>query len=187
MLDFNFFLAVLIDGARSHVARGDIDEIVAGLGEVWSLLDVVVADKLEGFALNVGDGIVIDGAIGKAIDKPRGDVFAVSDLIEFAARDDFAVFGTHEKEAAGRALGLADGDRLGNECSGKCGEAECKGDVAKQHERASHPERGANRSLDVRCTIPQNAISVLAYLRRGKHCGSGCSLWDSGVGSGGWD
>jgi len=99
------------------------DGDVGGFGEEGAALDVVVADQLEGFALGVDGGLVVEGAIAEAVDEVGGDAVAVGDLGELAVAEDGAGLGADDEEAVDGALGVADGDGVG--CGGGC---ECGGE-----------------------------------------------------------
>jgi len=136
MLGFDLFLAVFVDGLGSDLTVG-FYEHVEGFGEVWTLLDVVIADEAEGVFLGEGGGFVVCGAVFEVEEKLGGDAGAVGGLDELSMADDDAAFGTDLEEAVHGALGLADGDGIGVERGG------CESDgCGEQGELANHAISG---------------------------------------------
>lgn len=109
---------MIADGFPIFVAIGDlassgIDGHVERSGKCRSALDVTIANEPNDFALRKDGGFVVERAVAEVKGEARGHPIAVPHLDQIAAGDGLAVLRFEQQEAMKRALGPADGNRIG--------------------------------------------------------------------------
>jgi hypothetical protein len=127
---FYLFLAVFLGGADGDVPVL-FDKGIRGFGEEWALLNVLVANQVEGFALGEHRRVLIDGTVPEVVRETGVYDGTPGCLKELAVAQYGAGLATEKRKGVAHALGTMDGNclRLLREGNGSGGANNCRGKV----------------------------------------------------------